>query len=71
MSRDWIIKDEMRRTSASQIRNAYEDGFVGSYSDPEEHEKLRNEVEWPNAVDAADAFGWAGAGQGSSIFYFL
>lgn len=70
MSRDWTIKDEMRRTSTAQVKTAYEDGFVGAYSDPDERDKLRSEVEWPNAVDAADSFGWAGSGAGKLNLLF-
>ena len=72
MSREWIPKQKLNRfwRSARETRNAYESGFVGTYDDPDERSRLRDEVQWPNAVDAADEFGWSGSGAGKLTILF-
>lgn len=64
--REW--RTDLGDLSVDQVRNLYDGGFAGAFSQPEERERFRADVEAlgfsPNGSDEAERYGLAGRSDG-------
>lgn len=74
-SKFWDENGPQLLHTPSEVQKAYEEGWVGAYNDPEEHEHLLEENKqltgYSTIEDAATANNWAGSGKGKLSMPFL